>query len=906
MDARIDFTPYLGVDKDYFESPAQRAIEEKDFVDLTRNIVDRRCKSSGHPLRFRDWKMVRAGIWMHCHPATIVLPAQGWKIHVSSIEDTARIVLSIVVALLVERGVAFKFAGDFRILRAINGKRCARSTTSKFITIYPRDIHEFRGVMEDLYSSLSGYVGPSVLTDRRYRDSSVLHYRYGGILSDFRIRTDGRREWLITTPDGGKLVDTRQPLYWLPDWLRDPFGDEPSSGRESAIVIGGGRFRVHKALTFSAAGGVYLADDLYDGRRVIVKEARPHVGEGCGATATLRKEFRLLRRLADLDVTPRPYAHFRDWEHTFLVEEYLEGDTLRMWLSKRYPWMKVRATRRDVKAYFHEVCKVFTRLAEALKRVHAENISIGDLSPDNCIVSAQGHVHIIDLEAAIEHGMDTPMDLQTPGFASLCPDRSELALAREEDYYAFGANLLAALMPINPMLVQDRGAASRFVVAMVRSMGYPSVLIELIAELTSCDPSRRPDPSTAMLRLCEAVAAMDEGSFPVPHRAIEHPAVCDPVAELIRFIEARVAEARPDRFVPADIGVFETHPWGVAHGAAGILYAYRTITGRIHAAGRRYLLEGLAGSSARGASLMAGDTGIAWVLYDLDERERANELMRGISLIDLSTWGEPGLHQGLAGWGLGCVKAWHATSNPAFLSDARRVAGELLRTACRDEHGVHWPVNGRRPVGLARGASGVALFLMHLHVATGEQSYLDTAQAALDFDFAQRRPNPDGDPSWPVSVERGLTQPYLTQGTAGVLAVAARMYAMTGEQRYHDMVLTGEADLFRLHAIHPSLFEGLAGIGDTLLDLATFLPERADIYLREARKVASGIEPFLVRRSDGLVTPGTRLLRLSCDLATGSAGVAMYFHRLRQGGFASFMFDEHLPSMASSAMSVTA
>lgn len=898
MEQRIDFSPFIGVDREYFDAPGYRVAQDEDFIDPVRAQIARRRRRTAPVMRVRRWELERSGIWMHCRPEGIVLPAQGWKIHVSSVEATSRIVLSIVTALLVERGVAFKFAADLRFLQVINGKRCSRSASGKFITIYPCDVHEFRSVMEDLYSSLSGYVGPCVLTDRGYRDSRVLHYRYGGIRSDFRIRADARREWLLTAPDGSKLLDARAPCYWLPDWLKDPFGEDPSGASATEIAIGGGRFRVHKALAFSAAGGVYLADDLHSGKRVVVKEARPYVGEGTGATATLRKEFRLLRRLASLDVAPQPYAHFRDWEHTFLVEDYLEGDTLRSWLVQRYPWLKCRATRADVTMYLHEICKVFTHLAEAMAKVHAEGISIGDLSSENCIVDAGGGVRFIDLEASIEHGMDEPVDLRTPGFASASPQRTDLASAMSEDYYAFGANLLAAVIPVNAMMYLDTGAASRFVVMMVRDMGYPAALVDLVADLTAVNATRRPRPQDAMVRLREAVLQMDDGNLPVPHRSVEYPPVCDPTSELLRFIGARAAEARPDRFVPADIGVFETHPWGIAHGAAGVIHACREISGNTPAQWQNYLVDGASQARDRGASLMAGDTGIAWVLYELGERALADTLMERMSTRAPASWGDYGLHDGLAGWGLGRIKAWHATSHAAFLDEARQAGSALLHAAIRNEQGMYWPADEQQPVGLARGASGIALFLLHLHVATGDQEFMTAAQAAVAFDFAQRRLNPDGDPTWPVALGRPVTQPYLAHGTAGIVAVLARMYVVTGEQCYQDMVLTAEADLFRHHAIHPGLFEGLAGIGETLLDLAAFFPDRSDIYLREARKLANGIEPFLVRRPDGLAIPGARLLRLSCDFATGSAGVAKFFHRFRHGGLASFMLDEHLPAMA--------
>jgi hypothetical protein len=60
--------------------------------------------------------------------------------------------------------------------------------------------------------------------------------------------------------------------------------------------------------------------------------------------------------------------------------------------------------------------------------------------------------------------------------------------------------------------------------------------------------------------------------------------------------------------------------------------------------------------------------------------------------------------------------------------------------------------------------------------------------------------------------------------------------------------------------------------------------------------VARGIEPFLIQRDEGLAVPGTELLRISCDLATGGVGVASFFDRLQRGAPAAFMLDEHLPA----------
>lgn len=883
MERRALLLQYTAVDREFFEPYARRVVREDDFIEPARRVVP------------APWTMQRSAIWVHCQPEKVVLPTQGWKIHISSIAATAHLVLSIAAATLVESGTAFKFAADQGMLAAINGKRWPRSGSGKFITVYPRDVDDFRQVISNLHAALSGYVGPYILTDRRYEDSRILHYRYGGILSDVRLSPGGRNEWLLRRPDATVEIDDRSPRFRLPDWVRDPFGVAAPAAAASPVMLGGGRYRVHEAIEFSAAGGVYLADDLDQGSRVVIKEARPHIGYGESAKENLRKEFRLLRLLASLRIAPQPIAHFEEWEHSFLVVEFLPGDTLRRWLGHRYPWLKTRATQDDVAGFLADVVAVFSRLADAIQRVHAVGVSLGDLSFHNIIVDAKGDVRLIDLEAAIEHGLDAPMPLRTPGFTSGNPLPRDQKEALSEDSYAFGANLLAAMIPVNAMLPLDRPAALRFACRMSDDMGYPAAVKEAIGVLMAPGGSTQ-SLTAVMATLRASLACVATGDAPVPHRQTPVPRVPTQADALFGYVTAQAARARPDRFVPAAPEVFESHPWGVAHGAAGILHAYLR-SGREPPEGLRdYLLAGLDAPGQRGISLMSGDAGIAWVLFDAGEVDRASALMRSGPMDD-GVRRCPGLHEGLAGWGLARIKAWHETADADFLTAAAQAGDELLFAGITgDDDTLRWPDGGQQPIGLADGAAGIALFLLHLHVATGEPRFLSGATAGLAFDLAQRRSNPDGDATWPMAVGPFPTMPYLRQGTAGIVAVVARFLACTGEPQYRDVVLASESDLLRVHAISPGLFDGLAGIGETLLDLGHFLPERAAFYRDAALRVGHGIEPFLMQREEGLAVPGTELLRISCDLATGGLGVASFFDRLRRAAPAAFMLDEHLPT----------
>ncbi|WP_036138522.1 class III lanthionine synthetase LanKC [Luteibacter sp. 9135] len=880
---RTELLYYTAVDRDFFEIHGSRPIDERDFVEPVRRAVP------------SDWRMHRSGVWMHCLPPDAPLPMQGWKIHISSVVSTAAIVLSITAATLAAMGVAFKFAVDARMHASMNGKRWPRGASGKFITVYPRDPKAFRELLDELQAVLVGFVGPYILSDRRCPGSSVVHYRFGGIRGEHVVSAGGQRDYFLRGPHGEREPDIRAAYVNLPDWVRDPFpADVPAAG-SPALRLHGGRHEIRSALAFSSAGGVYLATDRDSGRRVVIKEARPHVGGVQSATSLLRKEYRLLRRLAALGVTPAPVEYFLEWEHHYLVEEHIEGQTLRRWLAARYPWLKTRATRADVACFLHEVCDVFTRIALALETIHAARITLGDFSFHNIMVQDDGRVRIIDLEAAVEDGMDRPTGLCTPGFASRVPRRARHEEACAEDRHAFGANLFAALMPVNAMLPLDPEAAPRFARWLCDGMGYPDALFDAVATLMDGEPSARPSPVLIMQRLDAMLAGLPTDEQPVPYLRGAVVPVDHAAGDLFGYIEACAAQARPDRYVPADPQVFERHPWGVAYGAAGILHAYQR-SGRPAPAGLLdYIVAGALSGGDRGSDLMHGDAGIAWVLFDAGERELGMRLLRA-SAVDGPIREQPGLHDGLAGWGLARIAAWRKTREATFLADAVAAGEALLASGPAVGGKRSWHADGAyQPVGLGQGAAGIALFLLHLFLATDDGRYREAGCEALAFDLDHYGRNADGERTWRREVGGVALLPYLRHGTAGVLAVVARFFIATGEETYRDILLAGEHDLMRGHAMSPGLADGLAGIGETLLDLARALPDRAAHYLGQAHRIAAGIEPFLVRRPGGLVVPGTELLRFSCDLATGNAGVAAFFDRLWHGGPASFMLDEHLP-----------
>jgi len=123
-----------------------------------------------------------------------------------------------------------------------------------------------------------------------------------------------------------------------------------------------------------------------------------------------------------------------------------------------------------------------------------------------------------------------------------------------------------------------------------------------------------------------------------------------------------------------------------------------------------------------------------------------------------------------------------------------------------------------------------------------------------------------------------------------------RYHSVLGDERYMDFIEKIYLDLNRKYAVFPGLFIGLAGLGEALLDFHRFTGD--DRFLRGAYRVATGLSLFRITRDEGIAFPGDGLNKICCDLATGSAGVGRFFHRLVHGGPTPLVLDELLADQA--------
>jgi class III lanthionine synthetase len=303
---------------------------------------------------------------------------------------------------------------------------------------------------------------------------------------------------------------------------------------------------------------------------------------------------------------------------------------------------------------------------------------------------------------------------------------------------------------------------------------------------------------------------------------------------------------------------------GIAHGAAGVLYALSEAAGVRVPDYEQWLLDRTA-EPVPGIrlGLYEGQAGIAYTLARLGHADAA--LRVAGSCLD-ERWERlgSGLHDGLAGFSLAMLAVADATREPALAEAAARAA-EIVADRVPE-----LPANPGRAAGLLHGASGPALLLLRLYERTADPGYLDAAETAIATDLGRCVTDRAGG----LQVDDGWrTLPYIDTGSAGIGMVVDRFLA----HRPHDAfaaaarkLAAGAQSGFYAQA---GLFNGRAGMllylaGDRGLGEE---PGHAEQLREHVRRMAW----HAVRYAGGLAFPGDMLFRLSMDLGTGTAGVLL-------------------------------
>jgi serine/threonine protein kinase len=859
------------------------------FENIDRYAPDPKYRDAVKAILPEHWKVQPRGFWTHCHVPDAKFIAHGWKIHVSSRTENAIQTLQLVASEAASMDVNFKFCSDRRMLRLSLNKNASRSQAGKFIALYPLSQSEFEQLIERIYVATKHLDGPYVLTDRPYRDSEVVYYRYGEHRGEPRLNHYGQRVRGYRLDDGTWHADTREPRFHLPPGIQDPFTNEQEvepPGDDGVLIKG--RYRIRQALKFNANGGVYRGIDETNGTQVVIREERGALGNleptstEHGEGYSLHKEARILQRLAGTGCVPGYVDLFKEWRHWFLVQEYVGAQTL--W-GDAIGYYLGHSGRTSTEA-FEALRSSAIKLATGLQAVHAAGVVLRDLTRTNVLVTAEGDIKFIDFEFSHEVDDAGPW---VPGGTSGYAGPEQMANetpSPPEDHYAFGVLLLDMMTFSASGFDLNREGLYGRLKQNIEDLHLPEELNEIVAGLTDLDVNKR----WSLQRAIDALNAITPPPpLPLFHIGNDIPDVAPPTASLkaelkstiegIReFLEESVDFKRGDRLWPASTQVFTTNPVNLAHGAAGPAFFQLHTGGSVDPAVLDWI-EKRATSRECPPGLYSGLAGVALLLSAAGRHDSAEIVIRESHAPEL-LYEAPGLYYGAAGWGLAHLHLWRDIGNVRYLEQACEVGDWLLRTGIEADAGLHWAFHDVVSLGLGEGQAGIALFLTYLSAAAAEPRYLEAAVRALDFDIAFGddygglllwQPTVDARPGDPRS-------PHTWYGSSGIGAACIRCYAATGEHRFLDTAERCALSVASRFTNKIWQFEGASGFGEFLLDMAQFTGDQR--YTKLAYYQSEILLPHRIRRPKGVAFAGSDHFRICCEYSEGSSGIGLFIDRL--------------------------
>ena len=265
------------------------------------------------------------------------------------------------------------------------------------------------------------------------------------------------------------------------------------------------RYRILEQVGQGGFGSVYKAADTSFGDRLIAIKEMEQKGlsqeEIAEAATGFKREALMLANLRHPHL-PRIYDHFSDSGRWYLVMDYIEGETLEVYLQKSVRDPHTGKRHLPVE----EVLDTSLQLCAVLDYLHTRQppIIFRDLKPANVMRTPERHLYLIDFGIArhFKPGQikDT-MPLGSPGYAA--PEQyGKVQTTPRADMYSLGVIL-------HQLLTGDDPTNTPFLLAPIQPDGDPTLakLALLIKRMTEIDESHRPATAAAVKHELQQIKA---------------------------------------------------------------------------------------------------------------------------------------------------------------------------------------------------------------------------------------------------------------------------------------------------------------------------------------------------------------------------------------------------------------
>ena len=404
------------------------------------------------------------------------LPIYGYKIHISATLNNYKDIYNLLSPLLDDRKISYKYIYREEDVAYNFSVRESPANSGKYFTIYPENDHAFRNILELLYQTIpKNMEGIYILSDRAYKDSNTIFYRYGFFREDLEYLEKGIPTLL--GPNGEKWQDYQKPYFNLPEWIQDI--QENTFTKDSYLAR---NYRLKTVLSQSNGGNVYQVDSVIEGKKYILKECRPHIlSFGRVENQTLRKnEYEISRKL--LDCVPAVHETVTEWINQYYIYEFIDGSDL-LKSTKLYSIVSYQKSNKELNAKkFKSFLLITKELLELVEYLHSRNIILNDIHPGNFIKS-EDKLYFVDLENSYEYG-----DKPAIGLYSVISLKEWNSIdGKVSDCHKVGNLLLFLLARLHVKSMNDLSQSSHILNSLLEEFGLKTNFINIIEKLFSKD-----------------------------------------------------------------------------------------------------------------------------------------------------------------------------------------------------------------------------------------------------------------------------------------------------------------------------------------------------------------------------------------------------------------------------------
>ncbi|MER0122988.1 protein kinase family protein [Streptococcus sp. ZJ93] len=326
----------------------------------------------------------------------------GFKIHLSATKDNYKELFQLIYPVLIQADVTFKYIEKEEDV-LFNFSECETPASSgKYFTIYPNSQEHCLELLEMLYGLIPTEMdGIYILSDRSYKDSHVIFYRYGFFEDNEEYLVKGIPT--LVGPNGEVWQDYQKGYFDLPSWIEDI--QVPNIIQESYLSE---HYTVTDMICRKNGGNIYSAIRKSDGLEVVMKETRPNIVvlDDIDKKMLRENEYKHSLLLATSPYTPNPIEDVQEWINHYYIYERVSGENLLDYSSSYSMFSFDSSKPEENRQKFQKFLQIGWKLVSLVEYFHKHNIVLNDIHAQNFLVTATNQLYFIDLENSYQNVED--------------------------------------------------------------------------------------------------------------------------------------------------------------------------------------------------------------------------------------------------------------------------------------------------------------------------------------------------------------------------------------------------------------------------------------------------------------------------------------------------------------------